>query len=181
MGKQILFIQGGGEGAYEEDKRLVESLRHELDDEDEVRYPRMPEEEGSTYEDWKERLDKELSGLDEEVILAAHSIGGSVLLKYLIEEDVDVSIGGLFMIASPYFGVEGFVVDELTLADDFASKFPGDIPLFFYQSRDDEIVPLSHLAMYQEKLPSATFRAFSTGGHQFNNDLSEVAEDITKL
>lgn len=30
MKQQILFIQGGGEGAYEEDRQLVASLRNSL-------------------------------------------------------------------------------------------------------------------------------------------------------
>ena len=40
---QVLFIQGGGAGTHDEwDDKLVESLRHELGDGYEVRYPRMP-------------------------------------------------------------------------------------------------------------------------------------------
>jgi hypothetical protein len=43
------------------------------------------------------------------------------------------------------------------------------------------IVPFAHLAMYAEKLPQATIREVDGGGHQFNNDLSEVALDIANL
>jgi hypothetical protein len=34
--------------------------------------------------------------------------------------------------------------------------------------------------MYAAKLPRATIREFDGRGHQFNNDLSEVAADIRK-
>jgi uncharacterized protein len=50
MKKQVLFIQGAGEGAYEEDGELVKSLRDALGGEYDVRYPKMPEEEDQGYE-----------------------------------------------------------------------------------------------------------------------------------
>lgn len=53
MKKQVLFIQGAGEGAYEEDEELVNSLRDRLGSEYNVRYPKMPEEENQGYEAWK--------------------------------------------------------------------------------------------------------------------------------
>jgi hypothetical protein len=42
-------------------------------------------------------------------------------------------------------------------------------------------VPFAHLAIYAKKLPQATIREFDGRGHQFNNDLSEVAADIKSL
>jgi hypothetical protein len=43
MNKQVLFIQGAGKGAHEEDGKLVMSLRDGLGTEYNVRYPKMPE------------------------------------------------------------------------------------------------------------------------------------------
>lgn len=44
--QDILFIQGGGAGTYDEwDNKLVDSLRRELGEGFEVRYPRMPDED----------------------------------------------------------------------------------------------------------------------------------------
>ena len=51
-----------------------------------VQYPKMPEEEDQGYEAWKARISKELAALDGEVILVGHSVGSSMLLKYLSEE-----------------------------------------------------------------------------------------------
>jgi hypothetical protein len=46
MSVQILFAQGGGEGAHDEwDDKLVDSLTRELGDGFEIRYPRMPRED----------------------------------------------------------------------------------------------------------------------------------------
>jgi hypothetical protein len=41
----VLFVHGGGEGTYEEDKRLVASLRYVLGAAYDVRYPKMPNED----------------------------------------------------------------------------------------------------------------------------------------
>ena len=88
----------------EEDGILVASLQNALGATYEVRYPKMPLEESAEYADWKAQIATELSALDDEVILVAHSVGGSILLKYLSEEQVDKPIAGLFLLATPYFG-----------------------------------------------------------------------------
>src|ERR1041384_2403617 len=104
MKKQVLFIQGGGKGAYKEDEKLVESLQAALGTEYSVLYPKMPEEESSGYSEWKAQIAKELAALDGEVILVAHSVGSSILLKYLAEENIENLIAGVFLIAAPYWG-----------------------------------------------------------------------------
>ncbi|WP_049999314.1 alpha/beta fold hydrolase [Halococcus sediminicola] len=179
MKQQVLFIHGAG--GYEEDKKLAAELRDGLGTAYEVQYPQMPNEDHSGYEAWKNQIGKELAVLDGEVILLGHSLGGSILLKCLSEEKTETSIGGIFLIALPYWGPEGWQVSEYELEKNVASKLPSELPVFFYHGRDDEIVPFAHLALYAEKLPQATFREFDGRGHQFNNDLSEVAQDIKRL
>ena len=61
MKKQVLFIHGAGEGAYEADKHLAASLQHSLGPEYEVHCPAMPDEENAPYEQWKHHIDKELA------------------------------------------------------------------------------------------------------------------------
>ena len=178
MKKQVLFIQGAGEGAYVEDEELVKSLRDVLGTEYDVRYPKMPEEEDQGYEAWKVQISKELAALGDGMILVGHSVGSSMLLKYLSEENVENSIAGIFLIAAPYWETGGWQVDEFTLDEDRASKLLNALPIFFYHSRDDDIVPFAHLVLHAEKFPQATIREFDGRGHQFNNDLSEVAANI---
>ena len=180
MKKQVLFIQGAGEGAYGEDEKLAASLRDLLGSEYHVRYPKMPEEEDQGYEAWKARISQELAAFNA-VILVGHSVGTSMLLKYLSEENVENSILGIFLIAAPYWGAGGWQMDEFKLDEDRASKLLEAIPVFFYHSREDDIVPFEHLAMHVEKFPQATIRKFEGRGHQFNNDLSEIAADIRRL
>ena len=181
MRKRVLFMHGGGEGAYEEDKKLAASLQDALGVAYDVRCPKMPDEDRPVYEAWKERITKELDAPGGEVILVGHSLGASVLLKYLSEEEVEKLVAGLLLVAAPYWGVEDWEVGEYALQEDFASKIPKEMTVFLYHSRDDEVVPFAHVALYAEKLPRATVREFEGCGHQFDDDLSEVARDIGRL
>jgi uncharacterized protein len=113
--------------------------------------------------------------------LAGHSLGASILLKYLSEEKVEKPVAGIFLIAPPYWGAEDWEVSEYALQEDFASKLLEELPMFFYHSRDDEWVPFAHLALYTAKPPQAIIHQFDGRGHQFNNNLSEVAWDIKRL
>lgn len=179
MKKSVLFIRGGGEGAYEADVLLAGSLQKELGSAYDVHYPRMPLDEAAGYLDWKAEIAAELAHLKGEVILVGHSVGGSILLKFLSEEQVGVSIAGLFLIAVPYFGGdENWNYDELTLSHDFPARLSSIPHIFLYHSRDDEIVPFAHLALYAARLPQAIIRQFDGRGHQFRNNLAEVASDI---
>lgn len=92
-------------------------------------------------------------GTEPKVILVGHSLGGSILLKYLSEANVEESIAGIFLIATPYWGAEDWQVDEYALHDSFATRLPKAPPIFFYHSDNDDLVPFAHLALYAEKLP----------------------------
>ena len=181
MRKRVLFVHGGGQGAYEEDKKLAANLRDTLGTSYDVRCPKMPNENSPKYEAWKDRIAKELAELDGEVILVGHSLSASILLKYLCEEEVDKPVAGMFLVAPPYWGAEDWEVGEYALREYFASKLPRELPVYFYHSRDDEWVPVAHLALYKAKLPRATLREFDGRGHQLDDDLSEVAQDIESL
>jgi len=185
MKKHVLFIHGAGEGAYDEDKKLADSLQKALGDDYNVVCPQMPNGDNPEYAAWKAHIDKTLSSLDnaDRVIFAGHSLGASVLLKYLTEAEASIreSIVGIFLIAAPYWGAKDWEFEGFALREGFADKLPIETPIHLYHSRDDEWVPFSHLALYREKLPQASVREFDGRGHQFNDDLSQVAVDITNL
>ena len=184
MTKHVLFIQGAGEGAYDEDKELASSLRKALGADYEVHYPAMPDEDNAPYEQWTEHIEKELAAMQGRIILVAHSVGASVIIKWMSETEVKQAIGGIFLIANPFWGGEGWLYEgyeELMLPKDPATKLPKGLPLFLYHCRDDEVVPFEHLALYAQTFPQATVREIDAGGHQLNNDLSEVAGDIKSL
>ena len=181
MKKHVLFIQGAGLGAYDEDEKLAASLRDALGSEYNVIYPKMPNEVSPKDKVWISHISQELAALDGKLILVGHSAGGAVLLKYLLKEKTPQPIAGIFFISIPYWEPEDEQDDEYPLQEGFASKLPEGVPIFLYHSRDDEWVPFSHLAKYAEKIPHATVREFDGRGHQFSNDLSEVAADIKSL
>jgi uncharacterized protein len=176
--KQLLFIHGAG--GYEEDEKLVKNLQENLGEGYEVQYPKMPDDDNFGHEAWKEQIAKSLLDIKGEVVLVGHSFGASTLLKYLSEEKLERTIAGLFLIATPYWGTEDWQA-KYALEENFATRLPKDLQIFFYHSRDDDVVPFAHLALYKEKLPQATFLELDGSGHQLNNDLSKVAQDIQTL
>ena len=81
----MLFIQGGGgDEDYAADAKLVESLQEVLGEAYVVHYPRLPNESTPDF-GRKKQIGKEISSLKGEIILAGHSLGASMLLKYLSE------------------------------------------------------------------------------------------------
>jgi predicted alpha/beta hydrolase family esterase len=184
MKKQVLFIHGAGEGAFEADTKLAASLQHALGPAYEIHSPAMPDEENAPYEQWKQHIEKELATMKGPIILVGHSVGASIVIKCMSQIEVQQPIAGIFLIANPFWGGNGWRYEgyeELALPQGFGSRLPKGASLFFYHSRDDETVPFAHLALYAEQLPQATIREFDGRGHQFNNDLSEVAADIAIL
>jgi uncharacterized protein len=181
MTKNILFIQGGGgEEDYTEDAKLVASLQAVLGESYSVHYPLLTDEPVPDF-GRMQQIGKEIAAINGEVILVGHSLGASMLLKYLSENQVKKKIAGIFLISTPYWSGDEDWRQPLKLEKDFANKLPKDVPLFLYHSKDDEVVSFSHLAIYKEKLPQATIREIERGGHQLGNDLTVVAKDIKTL
>lgn len=181
MNKHILFIQGGGgKEDYQEDAKLVDSLREGLGEAYTVYYPLLPDESSPDF-GRKKQIDNEISSIKGEIILAGHSLGASMLLKYLSESEVKRKIAGIFLISTPFWSGDEDWKQGLKLQENFADKLPEDVPVFLYHCRDDEVVPFNHLSLYTQKLPQATVREIPGGGHQLNNDLAIVAKDIESL
>lgn len=174
----VLFIQGGGEGAYDEDALLADSLRRALGREYEVHYPRMPDEAEPDMEPWKRKISSELSRMHGEVVLVGHSLGGSVVLNYLAEEKVEQPIAGLSVLAAPSWDENRWNFDDLKLPDDMADRLSRIPRIFLYHCRDDDVVPFAHLALHGARIPQAVVRPIGRGGHQFGNDLTDIARDI---
>lgn len=183
MANQVLFIQGGGsEGAYDEDARLVASLRDTLGAEYVVRYPRMPNEADPEYGAWKNFIAAELASMGSGAILVGHSIGGSVIIRAVVDGSIGRSLAGVFLLAAPFwYDHEFWRWDEVKLPANAAERIPSDVPVFIYHGRQDEFVPFAHVEMYARALPQATVRALDGRNHQLNDDLTEVAQDIMLL
>ena len=179
--KQVLFIQGGGNGGYEADAKLVASLQKALGKDYEISYPRMETDDAASDFGWLKQIGKEIGKPRADVILVAHSLGASLLLKYLAENKVSKKVAGIFLISTPFWSGKAAWVQGLKLKEDFAQQLPKNVRIFFYHCRDDEEIPFDHLTSYRHKLPAAIFREIESGGHQLGNDLSLVAKDINNL
>jgi uncharacterized protein len=116
----VLFIQGGGKGAYDEDAALAESLKQALGHDYDVHFPRMPGEAKPNVQSWKQKIAAELSRSHGNVVLVGHSLGGSFLLKYLAEEEVEKPIAGLFLLAAPSWDEDQWNFDDFKLPSDIA-------------------------------------------------------------
>lgn len=180
MKKQVLFIHGGGDDGYTADAKMLESLQKALGRDYEVNCPKMPDDENSPDFGWLKQIGKEIGKSRDGLILAGHSLGASMLLKYLSENKISIKITRLFLIAAPFWSGQEDWKQGLKLQDDFAKNIPENIRIFFYHSKDDEEVPFKHLSVYKTHLPEASFTEIEKGGHQLDNDLSIAAEDIMK-
>ncbi|MDF2714345.1 MAG: serine hydrolase family protein [Paenibacillus sp.] len=181
--RQILFLHSAGaQGPHQGSSDLVTSLQQSLGEQYEVLYPKMPNPERPSYEPWKEKLERELADLEGELILIGHSLGGSVLLKHISENAYRQSVAGLFLVATPYWGIdEEWSVEQFQLHEDFPSKL-GRIPrIHIYHSRDDEFVPFEHAGLYAAKLPRAIMRALDRRGHVFGSGIPELVDDIRSM
>jgi predicted alpha/beta hydrolase family esterase len=181
MKKQVIFFQGGGgQEDYDADAKLVASLRSKLGAAYSIHYPLLVDEEVPDLGRHKQ-VGQEIARCEDGVILVGHSLGASMLLAYLSEHRVSKKIAGIFLIATPFWRGNEDWVEAFKLPPDFAEKLDHKIPLFLYHCRDDEVVPFAHFAVYMQELPWASFCELSTGGHQFDNDLTMVAKDIKAI
>lgn len=176
--QNVLFIQGGGDGGYQADQKLVDSLKKELGALYTVRYPEILPDESAADFGWPEAIRKCISEMAPGFILAGHSFGASMILKSLSEEPVSPAPGAVFLLATPFWSGEESWVSGIKLKAGFAERLPKDVPVFFYHCKDDEEVPFAHFNKYRDLVLPGRFRSFQTGGHPFNNDLREIARDI---
>lgn len=176
----MLFVHGGGERGYEADKPLAASLQERLGTAYNVRYPHMPNEASPDF-GWGRKIGSEIAAIKREIILVGHSLGASMLLKFLSENPIHNPIGGIFLLATPFWSGNEDWQKALALHTDFADKLPKNVPVILYHCRDDKEIDVGNLAVYARKLPHASVREVASGGHQFGCDLTPVALDILHL
>lgn len=183
MNPTLMFIHSAGpQGENQGSGKLTAYLQKELSREYHLIHPNMQTPEDPKYDEWKEQIEKELDQLSSKVILVGHSLGGSVLLKYLSEESFKVQVLGLFIVAAPFWGIdEDWQRSDFFLREDFEQPLK-EIPyLFLYHSIDEKIVPFSHHTEYAEKLPHGKRRVVAGEEHLFENGLPELMDDIKNL
>jgi predicted alpha/beta hydrolase family esterase len=182
MKKQVLFVHcGGTQGPNCGSRDLVDYLKAELGASYDVLYPQMPDPDNPQYALWKFTLQQALHYADDNIILVGHSLGGSVLMKFLSEEIAEKNIAGLFLIAPPFFSATTWKVDDFIVEQHLFQRLQQVDHIFLYHSRDDEVVPVSHQLLYADKLPTAAVRELPEGGHLFTGGIIALVDDIKTL
>ncbi|MCG2700222.1 alpha/beta hydrolase [Candidatus Parcubacteria bacterium] len=199
MKKQVILIHGGSTFGTDRDYLLFlrnlkidldryrrtkwsDSLRRELGSKFDVLLPKMPNPMNSKYNEWKMLFKKIAFLLDDNVILIGHSLGAIFLVKYLSENNFPKKILATMLISPPYDdeGMENSLGSFiLPKSLDKLNKQGGKI--FVYQSKDDEVVPYSHLEKYKKALPNAIAREFKKRGHFNQPSFPELVKDIKGL
>jgi predicted alpha/beta hydrolase family esterase len=180
--RQLLFIQGAGHGTHDDwDSKLVHSLQDALKESVEIRYPRMPGEDDPSYGLWKPVLEQEIRALPSGAVLVGHSVGGTVLIRFLTEQAPPPAPSGIVIIAAPFLGDGGWSIDGETFPPDLGERLPKDVPIHFYHGLADESVPPSHVECYARAVPYGHVHCLPGRNHQLNDDLSEVAAMIASF
>lgn len=180
MKKTILIIHGAGVRAYRiMHEKWVPYLQKSLDSSYKIICPRMPNPQFPQYASWRKVLNRTLHDIEGPLILIGHSLGGTVLLKYLTEEMVENPIKGLYLIASPYFSSD----KGWNYQDFFIHKNPTELlsqfPVTSYHSDDDQTVPISHQGFIASKFPQFVVKTLSGHGHEFDKkEFREIIDDI---
>jgi len=181
MTKPVIFFHGGdSETDYETDKKLVDSLKAKLGSGYSLRYPLLVNN-GTPDLGRRKQISHEISVSADNVILVGHSFGGSMLVACLSELKITKKIAGVFLLAPPFWQGSEDWVQPFKLQPDFAKHLDKEIPLHFYHCRDDQEVPFTHMTIYKQHIPWASFHEIAVGGHQLNNDLTCVANDIKSM
>jgi len=180
--RQILFIQGGGAGAHDEwDDKLVDSLRRELGDGHDVRYPRMPDEDDPSYVRWSAAIRREMADLGSGAVVAGHSVGATILVNALAEQPPERELAAIVLIAAPFVGEGGWRSDEFELPGDLGAQLPDGVRVHVFHGLSDDVAPPSHADLYARAIPQAQVHRLPGRDHQLNNDFSEVATAISTL
>ena len=178
MPKPVLVIHGAGTPPFQHGHVYWQALlTAALGPRYSVSSPLMPEPDEPRYHHWATGIAEGMAGSDP-IVLVGHSLGASLLLKFLSEQTITRPLLGLFLVSTPHWGDPGGDMDEFTLALDFATHLP-PAPIYLYHSQDDPEVPLAHLRVYARALPQATVRVLKDARHDFADGLfPELAEDI---
>lgn len=198
MKRQIVFIHGGE--VYENYDQYVSDLRaftidpfaekkkwrttlsEALGDEYEVFLPQMPNKMNAKYLEWEIWFEKYLPFLKDGVILIGHSLGASFLLRYLSQKNLSIKVGGLYLIAAPYFEKDqeeggDFCFDEVHLPL-IAQKVA---KIVLIHSKDDVVVPFTHFEKLMSGFPNAESIVFDDKGHFNQESFPELIAHICNL
>jgi predicted alpha/beta hydrolase family esterase len=180
--RDIFFVHSAGPQNDEQgSNNLVKYLSSSLGNGYRVHNPCLPDPENPRYLAWKMALQSNLPVGGHKAALIGHSLGGSVIVKYLSEGLCQMPIAGLFLVGAPYWGTRGWSVEEFMFERGFQMKLPEIEKIFIYHSRYDKWVPYSHGQFYSKALRGSVFRSVDGDQHEFDAGLPVLVNDIQNL
>jgi len=151
---RTVFVQGAGTAHPELPRRLEARLGP-------LHVPRMPDPEAPDCHAWLDVLRRVFA--EAPAMVVAHSLGGSVALKLLVEEQPP-NVLGLLSLSAPFWGADedwpanAFAIDSETEP----RRTP---PVRLCHGTADPVVPIDHLRRYQQLLPEARAIVVPEAGH----------------
>ncbi len=67
--------------------------------------------------------------LDDDAIVAGHSVGGTILIRALGEQPPERELAAIVLIAAPFVGADGWPGDEFELPRDLGARLPHGVPV----------------------------------------------------
>lgn len=178
----VLFIHSAGMQDGEQGSApLLWQLRTALGPDVRIASPAMPSPDDPSSEAWRREIAKRMAAAPPPTALVGHSLGASMLLKHLSEDDGRVDAVGLFLVATPFWRRQDEDTREFALREGFARSLPDTLAIHFYHGEDDDVVPIEHLARYAAAVPQATFTRVPHGGHVFRDGLDVLVRDLRAL
>jgi predicted alpha/beta hydrolase family esterase len=181
--KDILFIHSAGEQSDTEGSgSFLRALREQLEPAFVVHAPIMPNPDSPEAGPWLEALGRRVEERRAPFALVGHSLGGSIILKYLAENPIPPLMLGAVTVAAPFWDAPDWEVPDYALPPTAGAALTGVKRLVLYHSRDDEVVAFDHLDRYAKLLPHAVVRPVDGRGHVFGNgEVADVVADIRGL
>jgi pimeloyl-ACP methyl ester carboxylesterase len=139
----------------------------------------MPDEDDPSYSTWSPAIRREIAALDDGAVVAAHSVGGTILINALAERPPERELGAIVLIAAPFVGAGGWPGQEFELPHDVGARLPPGVPVHVFHGLQDETAPPLHVDLYARAIPQAQLHRLPGRDHQLSNDLSEVAKTIS--
>jgi len=140
----------------------------------------MPNDRNAQYTEWKIWFERHISYLEDNIIMVGHSLGGIFLAKFLSENNLNIDIKQLHLVAAPY-QIEN---EKEQLAGFRITEFPKNFfentinEIHIYHSKDDTIVPISESEKYHNQLPHSEFHIFEDRFHFLGETFPELFENI---
>ncbi|MHA7101339.1 alpha/beta hydrolase [Roseivirga pacifica] len=179
---KLIFIHAAGpQGVNEGSTNLLQFLKQNLGESMEIIAPEMPTPEDPNAADWMDTLDAAIHKVDERIILMGHSLGASIIFKYLSERKCENGICGIISLAAPYWGLSDWQSEQFTISCYLKETINPSIPIRLYHDFADDMVPYQHVNTYATALPQAELIGVTGQGHLFENGFPELVKVIRSL